>query len=277
MEIAMKNYLKITICSKKATSSIEFGRLFLSAFIDSDIRLTPEYLDTMRDRSVNRPFINIDHSIEKWSPKSKLQVPGTYQEFYDKAKWTRKSTPSYQCYMLAHTIRNNFNKIVPSYFSFKAKWDDSVDWSVFFQRLCTVADAQAAMMHRFTPIELGNSNSRFKDLGIHTALNPKFPDISWAMMFGDDFVYAVNVDKLTAAGFPVEAVGSGYLVRVTDSILDISQRYEYFCERREILRSLLPIEIFVDEDEERRKRMEFMKVFAEYKASQGIDVKYEGE
>ena len=258
----MQNYVQITVKIKRPTYEIEFGRAFLSAFIESDTHLTPEFLDIMKDRPISRPFIDIDHALEKWTTYSSVNVIGKDLPLCSAAKWTRKHEPKYSCYM-SHMLINNFGNVSPGACYFTARWSPKIDWLLLFRSISRVCDAQAGMLHHFTSPELVKPNGRFPRGSIAPAMNPKFPEIAWAMMFGDDFVHAVDVKKLTALGFPVEAVGSGYLVRVTDSLLDVSQRFDYFCERRELLRANLPRTIFTDPDEAEANRAEIERLIKE--------------
>jgi hypothetical protein len=262
LELDVKNYIQITVKIRKPTYEIEFGRTFLSAFIESDVRLTPEFFDVMKDRSINRRFIDIDHALEKWTTHSSVNVLGRDIPLCSAAKWTRKQEPKYSCYV-DHMLITNDGSVSPGRWNFTAKWTPKIDWLNLFRSICHVCDAQAGMLHHFTSPEIRNPPSDFAIGIIAPAINPRFKDISWAMMFGDDFVHAVDVEKLTALGFPVEAVGSGYLVRVTDSLLDVSQRFDYFCERRELLRANLPRDIFTDPDEAEANRAEIERLIKE--------------
>ncbi|MET0611997.1 MAG: hypothetical protein ABWZ39_12105 [Pseudomonas caspiana] len=40
------------------------------------------------------------------------------------------------------------------------------------------------------------------------------------MFYGDEFAEAVDIDKIGLAGFPIEKIGNGYLVRVTENVQD---------------------------------------------------------
>jgi hypothetical protein len=253
LEISMKNYVQITIRTRSETKNIDYGRQFLQIMIDSDSRLEPEYLDCVLTRSNTTPFENLEAGLARWATREMVQGYTTKVDAIWGAKWKRKSRPSYSC-EINHTSAAINGDLIPADFGFTAKWNASVNWADLFRSLCALPKTQIAMLHHFTGIEMTKKNSSFEIGSLKAWFDPKFPDISWAMMFGDDFVYAVDVQKLTAHGFPVEAVGSGYLVRVTDSLLDVSQRFDYFCERRELLRTLLPASIFPDREAEEANR-----------------------
>lgn len=267
----MKNYAQITIRSKKSTSQVEFGRQFLQTMIDVDPRLEPEFIDCVLTRSNTTPYGNLDAALTRWATQQVVRGYAVKVDSVWGAKWKRKSRPSYSC-EISHTRTSINGELIPSSLNFHARYDLSVDWFALFRSWCEVSDAQIAMLHHFTNPELINEYRDFEIGSLGAWFNPRFPEIAWAIMLGEDFVQAVDISKLTALGFPVDAVGSGYIVRVTDSLNDVSQRFDYFCERREILRNLLPVNIFVDEDEERRKRIEFFEMFRAHKAKEGINV-----
>ena len=267
----MKNYVHIKIRSKKPTSQVEFGRQFLQAMTDVDPRLEPDYLDCEVTRSNTTPYNNLEEGLNRWAVPKTVQVYANKVDGFSGAKWKRKSRPNYSC-EIDHMLINIYGNVVPANLRFNARYDLSVDWFALFRSWCDVSDAQIAMLHHFTDTEMKAKNDSFEIGSLGAWFDPRFPEIAWAMMLGAEFAQAVDVEKLAALGFPVEAVGSGYLVRVTDSLNDVSQRFDYFCERREILRNLLPVNIFVDEDEERRKRIEFFEMFRAHKAKEGINV-----
>ncbi len=249
----MKNSIQIVVRSKKITNSVEYGRQFLKAMMSADSRLEPEFIDCVLTRSNTTPYGSLEEALTRWATRKTVQG---YTEKVDGvwgAKWKRKSHPSYSC-RINHMLIDNYGDVSPSNFNFSAKYDVLVDWLKLFRSWCKVSDAQIAILHHFTDPELINKHRDFELGVLGSLIDPEFPEIAWAMMFGDDFVHAVDVKKLTAHGFPVEAVGSGYLLRVTDSLLDVSQRFDYFCERREVLRTLLPASIFTDQAAEEANR-----------------------
>jgi hypothetical protein len=262
----MKNYVQITIRSKKATDKTEYGRQFLLAMINTDPRLEPEFIDCVLTRRNTTPYDNLEYALTRWATRKTGQAYTAKVDGVWGAKWKRKSRPSYGC-RISHMLIDNYGDISPSNFNFSAKYDESVNWPELFRLWCTVSDAQIAILHHFTEPELINKYRDFEIGNLGILWKPSFPEIAWAMMFGDDFVHAVDVEKLTALGFPVEAVGSGYLVRVTESLLDVSQRFDYFCERRELLRANLPRDIFTDPDEAEANRAEIERLIKERDAN----------
>ncbi|MCY1385108.1 hypothetical protein D9M69_734520 [compost metagenome] len=69
------------------------------------------------------------------------------------------------------------------------------------------------------------------------------------MFYGDEFAQEVNADQIAASGFPIEKVGNGYLVRVTNSIQDVADDFSFFSKRRAELKSLFREGLFLINDE----------------------------
>lgn len=259
-----KNYIKIALRSKKDTKQIEYGRQFLNAMMEAEPRLEPEFFDCELERYNTTSYKNLDDALKRWTTRKSIKGYTQEVEGDWAAKWKRKKQPKYDCYM-RHMVITKSSYINPGNFNFTSNWYENINWIKLFDALCKVSDAQIGMLHHFTPNEALNDCDAFELGSFGAWSNPRFPDISWAMMFGDDFAPRLNVDKLRELGFSADVVGSGILVRVTDDILDVSTRYDYFCERRELLRANLPHDFFTDPEEERRKVEEFTKMYLEHK------------
>ena len=270
----MQNYIQISIRTKTETTSADFGRKFLSQFIEPDDRLTPEFFDSKIERYNRTPFTNIDDALSKWCIYQRIVSAIGECDFNESAKWKRKSTPRYSC-NFQHTLTNRYGGIHAGHLDFNAKWNPKVDWLQLFSNLCEASNAYMAMFHHFTPVEVAKPKSYFAMGTMGAGTDPRFEDIPWAMMVGKELTPKIDFDTLKFYNFPVKECGDGHLIFVTDSLLDVSQRFDYFVEYREILRHLLPTDLFIDQEEQRRKQLEFMLLFKEYKAKQGIEVKIE--
>lgn len=270
----MKNYIQISIRTKTETISADFGRRFLSQFIEPDVRLTPEFFDSDKARYNNTPFDGMDAALNCWSKlRHRVGIFGEYGT-YDASQWKRKSEPRYSCYF-SHTGKNRYGDTLTGSLNFSAKWNPKIDWLQLFKNLCGTSNAYMAMFHHFTPVQVTKPKSDFAIGILGASIDPRFRDIPWAMMVGKELTPKIDFDTLKFYNFPVEKCGDGHLIFVTDNLLDVSQRFDHFVEHREVLRHLLPTELFFDYEEHRRKQLEFMLLFKEYKAKQGIEVKIE--
>ncbi|WZB69753.1 hypothetical protein WJ968_27210 [Achromobacter xylosoxidans] len=98
------------------------------------------------------------------------------------------------------------------------------------------------MLHYFTEPELGvhEVNESFQIGSFNAALKPDIPNVGWAMFYGNEFAEKVDAEGIFRAGFPIEKMGDGYLVRVTESIQDVARDFELFAERRIELKGFFP-------------------------------------
>ncbi len=104
------------------------------------------------------------------------------------------------------------------------------------------------MLHYFTAPELQPNmvNDSFQIGSFNAALKPDVPNAGWAMFYGNEFAESVDADRITNAGFPIEKIGDGYLVRVTENIQDIVTDFRMFAHRRTELKSLFPEGFFLN-------------------------------
>ena len=246
----MNNYVRITLEIKGETHSRDFGRALLSVFCNFAPSLMPDLLDSGEDGPHRTPFDDLETAMNQWGKTFSLDMRGGDPDAYWGARWKRKQEPRYNAYFM-HGIFNRRNFLTPSTLSFKAKWNPKVDWAELFLRLCNACDTRAALMHHLTPRELSSAISDFAYGIIAPTLNTRFhdlrfPGITWAMMFGAEFLDRVDARAIKDAGFGVRQVGTGYLVQVTDSLLDVLKRYDHFCERRETLLAFVPASVLRD-------------------------------
>ena len=255
----MNNYVVINIKIRRETHLRAFGHSLLTMMRDFEPSLTPDFLDSGEDGRNTTPFGDLESALERWGLPKYLDMRGGEPWCYHGARWKRAREPRYKCYFF-HGMLDRYYKLTPSSLTLTAKWNAEVDWKELFGRLCSLSDAQAGLIHHFTPQELPTARLGFADGSIfpisHSRLcDLSFTDISWAMTFGAEFLDRVDIAAIAAAGFPTKPAGTGYIVQVTDSLLDVSKRFGHFCERREALRALLPDSIFPDKAEQEEMRL----------------------
>ena len=104
------------------------------------------------------------------------------------------------------------------------------------------------MLHLFSDPELGPHERRnsFQIGSFNAALKPDIPNIGWAMFYGNEFAEKIDAEGIFRAGFPIEKMSNGYLVRVTEDIKDIARDFEFFARQRTELRSLFPSGFFLE-------------------------------
>jgi hypothetical protein len=69
------------------------------------------------------------------------------------------------------------------------------------------------------------------------------------MHYGLDLAHLVNEPALSAAGFPLEPLNDGWLVRVTETLGDLVDDFPAFSRRRAEMKRIFPSGTFVIEDE----------------------------
>lgn len=127
-------------------------------------------------------------------------------------------------------------------------YSDKIDWYNLFKVWCEIFPPQLGMLHYFTAPELQPNmvNDSFQIGSFNAALKPDVPNAGWAMFYGNEFAESVDADRITNAGFPIEKIGDGYLVRVTENIQDIVTDFRMFAHRRTELKSLFPEGFFLN-------------------------------
>ena len=119
------------------------------------------------------------------------------------------------------------------------------------RKLGEAINADIAMLHCFASFDNqpGKSNtpeSRFRSF---TVMDGKVPNIGWGMYYGREYVHEVDAGTISAAGFPVQKIGDGYLVQVTDDINDVVNDFAMFSKRRAELKSLFRDDLFLIKNE----------------------------
>ncbi|GAB7532008.1 hypothetical protein PS3A_44230 [Pseudomonas sp. 3A(2025)] len=165
-------------------------------------------------------------------------------------RWKNKGPAKYDA-EISHTYMSVKGDLINGLLKLSAKLHRCVDWLVVFKELCLAIKPDIAIMHFFSGPELKKTS-----VGTHESYflsgvvcNGKIPNIGWAMFYGDGFSQEVNAEKISAAGFCVESLGGGYLVRVTDDINDVVSDFSGFSKRRSELKGLFREGFFMIGDE----------------------------
>ncbi|MFG0233429.1 hypothetical protein [Achromobacter sp. 413638] len=238
-------YIQISLRTKIETDGWDVGRkLLASLYVDSSF-LAPEYVSHNADK-VTEPFEGELHAERLWSEKICIRANGTLSELVDNFAWKRKRSVRNTGYV-SHTIRNIRNQIVPGGVHLNSKFSEKIEWFQLFKTWCEIFPPQLGMLHYFTEPELGvhEVNESFQIGSFNAALKPDIPNVGWAMFYGNEFAEKVDAEGIFRAGFPIEKMGDGYLVRVTESIQDVARDFELFAERRIELKGFFPSGFFL--------------------------------
>lgn len=234
----MKPYIKIAIRTKAETIDWGVGEKLIDSLNLNDGLLLPEQVSHNADK-FTEPFLGKVLCEGVWASKASMRVNGALSDFYQDFAWRRKKTIK-SSGSVVHSSRNIRGQVVPGSISLSATCGDKVDWYSLFKTWCEIFPPQLGMLHLFTYPEIGPSekNGSFQIGSFNSALKPDVPNIGWAMFYGDEFAQEVDVDQIAASGFPVEKLGNGYLVKVTNSIQDVVDDFSLFSMRRAELKSL---------------------------------------
>ena len=120
-----------------------------------------------------------------------------------------------------------------------------MDWLERFKFWYCLTNAQVAMLHLFTDKELGLSgDDGFKSCGFNSLLNPTLSGLGWVLFLGKDKRAGVDAKAISNAGFFVDSLGEGTVIRVTENIDDVWRDFERFNSERNRLRNILPDALF---------------------------------
>lgn len=242
----MKSYIQISIRTKVETIDWDFGCQLLESLSLDDGLLAPEFISHNVDK-VKEPFEGRPQAETFWAEKTSIRANGSLSDFFLDFAWRRgrlvKSSGN-----VVHTFRNIRNQIVPGSIRLNSVYSERVDWYRLFKVWCEIFPPQIGMLHYFTEPELGQheAHNSFQIGSFKAALKPEISNAGWAMFYGNEFAEKVDADRIANAGFPIEKIGDGYLVRVTENIQDIVSDFQLFAQRRAELKSFFPEGFFLN-------------------------------
>ena len=241
----MKSYIQLAIRTKSKTIGWGTGEKLIDSLSMSGGLLLPELVSHNADK-FTEPFLGSTSCESVWASKASIRANGTLSDFYQDFAWKRKKAIK-SSGSVVHTSRNFRGQLVPGSISLNAAFSDKVDWYSLFQAWCEIFPPQLGMLHPFTGPELSptEKNGSFQIGSFNSALKPDIPNIGWGMFYGDEFAQEVNADLIAASGFPIDRIGDGYLVRVTNSIQDVVDDFPLFSKRRAELKSLFREGLFL--------------------------------
>lgn len=226
--MARKKYILLSLVSRKKLIKEPYGRDILSLFYDKYSTLTPQFANSYQP--VNNPVNKLTDGLEYWDWNT---LPLLFK---------RKNIIAGSWY-----ISEDFDKI--SGMIFEYNWSPKIDWYSLFKELVKASEAYFGYIHVFTdqeiePSAVGSAISCFTrgTPGVH--LKKGIPNLGWAHYFGEEYVKEVDIPLLQKHGFEVEPLGEGYTFHITDKLSDVIDNYEYFDERRKLLKSLFRPELF---------------------------------
>ncbi|MDR7945010.1 hypothetical protein [Achromobacter aegrifaciens] len=241
----MKPYIQISLRTKIETTEWSVGKKLLESLSFDSSLLAPEYISHNADK-VTELFEGDSHAEKMWAEKICIRANGSLSELFDNFAWKRQKSVKSKG-SISHTMRNLRNQIVPGGVHLNSKFSDKVNWFRLFKSWCEIFSPQLGMLHYFTEPELGphEVNESFQIGSFNAMLKPDVPNAGWAMFYGNEFAEKVDMERIFHGGFPIERMGDGYLVRVTENIQDVARDFELFAQRRLELKGLFPDGFFL--------------------------------
>lgn len=240
--------LRISVKTNFDTANWIVGSQVLSVFSERGSKLIPESLFQWESKISN--FESVPACEKYWAQMATMQVQGSKMEFPIGLRWKRKKVAKYDA-EISHTHKNMKGEQIDGSLIVQAEFNSKVDWLSVFREACLAMRANYALLHVFHESETvnvrsGTSESYFLSGVLHRGM---IPNIGWSVFYGEEFAGSVDVDRIASAGFPIEKIGSGYLVRVTENIQDVVNDFPLFSRRRAELKALFREGFFLIQDE----------------------------
>jgi hypothetical protein len=240
--------LRISVLTSYETESWAVGRRIISAFADINPKLVPESLFQWESKISD--YESVAMCEKYWAQKSVMQVQGSSLEFSVGLRWKRKKAAKYDA-EISHTYRNIKGEQINGSLIIQAQFNIKVEWLNVFREACLAMSADYALMHIFTGVETANVTSGSPESFFNSGVlhKGKVPNIGWAAFYGGELSKLIDTEQLIAAGFLVEKIGGGYLVRVTENIQDIIENFSFFSKRRAEMKKIFPEGFFLIQQE----------------------------
>ncbi|MDE3811265.1 hypothetical protein I7I49_13380 [Sinorhizobium meliloti] len=240
----VKKEVRFFALTRECTTDWSVGRRVLRAFEEAGHQFVPETLYQWEDK------IGIYKSVEQakpyWAQVAQMRTNGSLLEFPIGLRWKRSRSVKYEA-EVSHTGRNSQGNIIEGRLNIYADANGKADWRTLGTRLSEAINSNVAMMHCFASLDnqACRSGTPESDFRSFVVVNGQIPNIGWGMFFGGDFSKEVDQNAVSAAGFPIETIGNGYWVQVTEDINDVVHDFAMFSKRRAELKSLFREDLFL--------------------------------
>lgn len=241
--------MQVSIRTKIDTFEWGVGERFISSLYEGGGVILPEQISHNADKFVDL-FAGKAGCESYWAGVGSVRVNGATSPFYEDFAWRRKKVVKSTGYV-RHKSTNARAQVVPGAINFRSACSDKVNWYLLFKTWCEIFSPQLGCLHLFAGVELDpkRKNDSFQIGSFNAALKPDVPNIGWAMFYGEEFAKAVDVGRIAEAGFPIEEINGGYLVRVTECIQDVVSDFPFFSMRRAELKALFQEGFFLSQNE----------------------------
>lgn len=235
-----KPYIILSLVTSIDTSSWNFGCRFLSALLLFDGKLTPEFVSNVEP--IKTPFVSVDETEEFWAPTVVVRGPHGRTEAKSSFLWRRLRSVKHDGHVM-HTSINKMGKKALGSIIVRAQVNREIEWLSVFRDLCMVVQPKFGMLHLFTEQELVEAGFKSPEYLFQSgppgwAVEGSIPNLAWASFLGDELAAEVGRERLVGHGFSVDSMANGHLITVTESLLDVAERFDEFSKRRAELKGL---------------------------------------
>jgi hypothetical protein len=244
----LKKNISFNILCSIDTKPWSVGYRVLSAFVQNGERFVPEYLLSLGSKQGD--FVDVASCERLWAYDARVTGLGDPYLMTIGMDWKRMQSAQYAA-RFSHSDIHNPNKIRHGSLTLETRFNPKTDWLPLFRDCCNSMQATIGMVHamvegdNLVDTQIGTKASSFY-AGSFGRRNGAIaiPNIGWAMFYGKRFAADVDAERIAAAGFPIEAIGGGHLIRVTESMNDVVNDFASFSKRRAELKALFRPDMF---------------------------------
>lgn len=267
----MQKALIANIQTIKDIQSWDIGVQLLRSVFAID-RLKPQRAATFGEVTAKHGFHveAVEDCQSHWAARAKLHVNGEQREVFEDFNWKRTLVPKSQG-MVTFPSTNMKGARLSGGLFFESQFKNEIDWIGIFSAWCSILSPYGAILHPAIHLErsarseperslndeiIQNARSRFSTGTFHcefragelNSLITGLTNLGWASFFGGDFVKEVDEALISDAGFPIQRIGDGYLIQVTNDINDVINDFTMFSRRRSELKLLFRDDLFLIKD-----------------------------
>lgn len=210
-------------------SDWSFGQRFFELLIDTDTRLTPEKIGNSDDLI---PYEDISTFRPLWGRRVRLEGPLGPADVLRTISWQRDSELKSNGH-IRFTDRNKKGDLIFGNIFMSSAYDEATDWLQFFKDVCELTNTAAGFIH--IPAEVEKRENGYSPYypGVGgSILKKQLPNVAWATFFGPLYADEADFAELAKLGFHVEKLADGYLLLMSDNIMDCFNDFPTFSRRR---------------------------------------------
>jgi hypothetical protein len=243
-----REYTSFSALTTIKTTDWSVGQRVLESFLEVSERLTPEYLYQWENKI--GPFVSVQKAKPYWAQTAKMEARDLTYTFPVGLRWKRTRVVKYDA-EITHTDQDTEGKIIQGSMDIHAAIHKKTNWLTLTKKLVGALKPRIALIHCFVGPDNQDCAFSSPEQSFRSFSVPRneIPNIGWGMFYGDDFAKEVDEKAIAAAGFPIQKIGNGYLVQVTEDINDVCDNFPMFSKRRAELKSLFRDDLFLIKEE----------------------------